>query len=158
MLRINPLTRKLNPSAQRYQPRFLLGILIIKEFTAQRLYRSFGVQGSTPFNTGIKSLRAKLPAEIFLFLIFKGLTARRLFKSFGVKGLNPSTFPGQPMTGHNKVPSQMNIICGKKQVKNGWRQNYKYRNILMKTRNLRGLNLCSDGCGCAEVQCRLHHV
>jgi hypothetical protein len=41
------------------------------------------------FNAWIKSLRATLPAEIFLpgILIFKGLTARRLYKSFGVKGL-----------------------------------------------------------------------
>jgi hypothetical protein len=40
-------------------------------------------------NTGIKSLRATVPAEIFLLgiLIFKGLTARRLYKSFGVKRL-----------------------------------------------------------------------
>jgi hypothetical protein len=41
------------------------------------------------------------------------------------------------MTEHNKVPSQMNIICGKKQCKNGWRQNYMYKNMLMKTLNLR---------------------
>jgi hypothetical protein len=40
----------------------------------------------TPEN---KSLRATLPAEIFVqvILIFKELTARRLCKSFGVKGL-----------------------------------------------------------------------
>jgi hypothetical protein len=41
------------------------------------------------FNVLIKSLRATLPAEIFLLriLIFKGLTARHLYKSFGVKVL-----------------------------------------------------------------------
>jgi hypothetical protein len=48
-------------------------------------------EGFKPFNAGIKSLRATLPADIFLLgiLIFKGLTARRLYKSFGVKGLMP---------------------------------------------------------------------
>jgi hypothetical protein len=42
-----------------------------------------------PFNAGFKSLRATLPAEIFLpgILIFKGLAVRRVYKSFGVKGL-----------------------------------------------------------------------
>jgi hypothetical protein len=42
-----------------------------------------------PFNPGIKSLPATLPAEIFWWglLIFKGVTARRLCKSLGVKGL-----------------------------------------------------------------------
>jgi hypothetical protein len=37
-----------------------------------------------PFNSGIKYLRATLPAEN---LIFKGFTARRLYMLFGVKGL-----------------------------------------------------------------------
>jgi hypothetical protein len=42
--RLNPLTLKLNPSAQRCLPRFLLGILIFKGLTTQRLYKSFGVK------------------------------------------------------------------------------------------------------------------
>jgi hypothetical protein len=33
---LNPLTPKLNPSAQRCLPRFLLGILIFKGLTARR--------------------------------------------------------------------------------------------------------------------------
>jgi hypothetical protein len=43
-----------------------------------------------PFNAGIRSLRATLPAENFLLgiLIFKGLTARRLYEPFGVKGIS----------------------------------------------------------------------
>jgi hypothetical protein len=41
-----------------------------------------------PFNAGIKSLHATLPAAISLLgiLTFKGLTARRLYKAFDVKG------------------------------------------------------------------------
>jgi hypothetical protein len=42
---LNPLTPELNPSAQRFLPRFLLGILIFKGLTARRLYKSFGVKG-----------------------------------------------------------------------------------------------------------------
>jgi hypothetical protein len=44
----------------------------------------------SPFNVGINSLRATLPAKVFFLpgiLIFKVLTTRRLYKSFGVKGL-----------------------------------------------------------------------
>jgi hypothetical protein len=43
-----------------------------------------------PFNAGIKSLRATLPAQNVLpgILIFKGLGARRLYKSFDVKRIN----------------------------------------------------------------------
>jgi hypothetical protein len=41
---INPLVPELNPSAQRCLPRFLLGILIFKGFTARRLYKSYGVK------------------------------------------------------------------------------------------------------------------
>jgi hypothetical protein len=55
-------------------------------------------QTVNPFNTGIKSIRAALIAEILLLgiLIFKGLTARRLYKSLGVKGLiNQRDFPNQ---------------------------------------------------------------
>jgi hypothetical protein len=44
-LKINPLTPELNPSAQRCLPIFLLWILIVKELTARRLYKSFGVKG-----------------------------------------------------------------------------------------------------------------
>jgi hypothetical protein len=40
---INPLTPKLNPSAQRSLPRFF--ILIFKGIIARRLYKSFGVKG-----------------------------------------------------------------------------------------------------------------
>jgi hypothetical protein len=40
-----PLTPELNPSAQRCQPRFLLGILIFKGLTGLHLYESFGVKG-----------------------------------------------------------------------------------------------------------------
>jgi hypothetical protein len=43
----NPLTPELNPSAQRCLPRFLLGILIFKGLTVQRLYKSFRVKGLT---------------------------------------------------------------------------------------------------------------
>jgi hypothetical protein len=45
------------------------------------------VQQRATLNAEIKSLRATLPAEIFLLeiLIFKELTARRLGKSFGVQ-------------------------------------------------------------------------
>jgi hypothetical protein len=42
---INPLTPELNLSGQRCLPDFLLGILIFKELTARRLYKSFGVKG-----------------------------------------------------------------------------------------------------------------
>jgi hypothetical protein len=56
----------------------------------RRLYKPFGIQGLNPFNAGVKSLRATLPAEIFVgILIFKGLTMRRLYKSFGLQELNP---------------------------------------------------------------------
>jgi hypothetical protein len=41
---INPLTPELHLSAQRCLPRFLLGILIFKGFTARSLYKSFGVK------------------------------------------------------------------------------------------------------------------
>jgi hypothetical protein len=41
----NPLTPKLNHSAQRCLPIFLLGILIFKGLTARRLYKSFDVKG-----------------------------------------------------------------------------------------------------------------
>jgi hypothetical protein len=44
---VNPLTPELNLSAQHGLPRFLLGILIFKGLTAQRLYKSFGVKGLT---------------------------------------------------------------------------------------------------------------
>jgi hypothetical protein len=56
----------------------------------QKCTFGYGYCEHSHFNAGIKSLRATLPAEIFLLgiLIFKGLTARRLYKSFGVKGLN----------------------------------------------------------------------
>jgi hypothetical protein len=48
-----------------------------------------------PFNAGIESLQATLPAETFLLGIgiFKGLITRRLYKSFGVKGLTPELNP-----------------------------------------------------------------
>jgi hypothetical protein len=42
---LNPLTPELNPSAQRYLPRFFTGILIFKRLTARHLYTSFGVKG-----------------------------------------------------------------------------------------------------------------
>jgi hypothetical protein len=42
--RINPLTPELNPSAQRYLPRFLLGILIFKGLITRRLCKSFSVK------------------------------------------------------------------------------------------------------------------
>jgi hypothetical protein len=61
---LGPLTPELNPASQRCLPRFLLGILIFKWLTVRRLYKSFGVKGLT-FNSGIKSLLATLPAEIF---------------------------------------------------------------------------------------------
>jgi hypothetical protein len=44
---INPLTPELNTSSQRCLPRFLLGILIFKGLTAQRLCKSFGGGGVT---------------------------------------------------------------------------------------------------------------
>jgi hypothetical protein len=56
---------ELNLFAQRCLPRFLLGILIFKERTERRLYKSFDVQGLNPFNADIKSLRATLRAQIF---------------------------------------------------------------------------------------------
>jgi hypothetical protein len=62
---VNTLTPELNPSAQRCLPRFFTGDFIFKGLTARRLYKSFGVQGLNPFNAGIKSLRATLPAQIF---------------------------------------------------------------------------------------------
>jgi hypothetical protein len=44
--RFNLLTTELNPSAQRCLQRyFLLGILIFKGLTTQRLYKSFGIKG-----------------------------------------------------------------------------------------------------------------
>jgi hypothetical protein len=66
-------------------PKFLFGILIFKGLTVRRLRKSLGVQGLNPFNAGIKSLRATLPAEIFLILIFEGslrdvLISRSVFK------------------------------------------------------------------------------
>jgi hypothetical protein len=42
---INPLTPELNPFAQQCLTRFFIGILIFKELTARRLYKSFGVKG-----------------------------------------------------------------------------------------------------------------
>jgi hypothetical protein len=45
------LTSKLNPSAQRCLPRFLKGILIFQGFTAQTLYKSFGVKGLRTLQT-----------------------------------------------------------------------------------------------------------
>jgi hypothetical protein len=54
---INPLTQELNPSAQRCLQRFLLGILIFKELTAQRLYKSFGVKGLIPTTTAATMLK-----------------------------------------------------------------------------------------------------
>jgi hypothetical protein len=51
---LNPLTPELNPSAHRCLTRFftgdfayifLLGILIFKELTARRLFKSFGLKG-----------------------------------------------------------------------------------------------------------------
>jgi hypothetical protein len=44
-VRVNPLTPELNPSAQRFLPRFFTGILIFKGLTARRLYKSFGIKG-----------------------------------------------------------------------------------------------------------------
>jgi hypothetical protein len=63
---------ELNPSAQCCQPSFLLGFLIFIGLTGRHLSKSFGVQGLNPFNAGIKSLRATLPAEIFYFYFLKG--------------------------------------------------------------------------------------
>jgi hypothetical protein len=40
-----PLMTELNPSAQSWMPRFLLGILIFKGLTARRLYKSFSIKG-----------------------------------------------------------------------------------------------------------------
>jgi hypothetical protein len=40
----NPLTLELNHSAQRCLPRLLMGILIFKGLTEQRIYKSFGVK------------------------------------------------------------------------------------------------------------------
>jgi hypothetical protein len=42
---LKTLTPELNPSAQRYLPRFLLVILIFKGLTARRFNKSFGVKG-----------------------------------------------------------------------------------------------------------------
>jgi hypothetical protein len=42
---INPLRPEFYPSAQRCLQRFLLGILIFKGLTAQRLYKAFGAKG-----------------------------------------------------------------------------------------------------------------
>jgi hypothetical protein len=42
---LNPLTPELNPSVQRHLPRFLLGILIVKELAALHLHASFCVKG-----------------------------------------------------------------------------------------------------------------
>jgi hypothetical protein len=44
-MNINPLTPELIPSAQRYLPRFMLGILIFKWLTVRRFCTSFGVKG-----------------------------------------------------------------------------------------------------------------
>jgi hypothetical protein len=41
----NPWSSELNPFTQRCLPRFFTGILIFKELTARRLYKSFGVEG-----------------------------------------------------------------------------------------------------------------
>jgi hypothetical protein len=48
---INPLTPELNPSAQRYLPKFLLGILIFKGLTERRIYKSLGFKGLNRRNT-----------------------------------------------------------------------------------------------------------
>jgi hypothetical protein len=58
-----------------------------------------------PFNARIKSLRATLPAEVFLLGIVnsKGLTGRRLYKSFGVKGLTNYTALWQRNMGYQEV-------------------------------------------------------
>jgi hypothetical protein len=45
LVKFNPSTPELNPSAQRYLPRFLLGILIFKGLTARRVYKAFGIKG-----------------------------------------------------------------------------------------------------------------
>jgi hypothetical protein len=42
---INPLTPEVYPPRNVACPYFLLGILIFKWLTAQRLYKSFGVKG-----------------------------------------------------------------------------------------------------------------
>jgi hypothetical protein len=52
---INPLTPELNLSVQRCLPRFLLGILIFKGFSARRLYKSLGVKGLITFKMLLKS-------------------------------------------------------------------------------------------------------
>jgi hypothetical protein len=51
------LKPKLNPSAQRCLPKFLVGILIFKGPTARRLYKSFDVKGLT------KSIFALYPTD-----------------------------------------------------------------------------------------------
>jgi hypothetical protein len=51
----NPLTPKLNPSAQKVACRdFLLEILIFKGLAARRLYKSFGVEGLVHRPEGLK--------------------------------------------------------------------------------------------------------
>jgi hypothetical protein len=45
---LNPLKPESNPSAQRCQPRFLMGILIFKDLTERRLYKSFSVMFHPP--------------------------------------------------------------------------------------------------------------
>jgi hypothetical protein len=44
---VNHLMPELNLFVQRCLPRFFTGIFIFKEFTARRLYKSFGVKGLT---------------------------------------------------------------------------------------------------------------
>jgi hypothetical protein len=63
---------ELNPSAQRYLPRFFLGCLIFKGLTARRLYKSFTVKGLMPKLN--PSAQRCLPRFLLGILIFKWLT------------------------------------------------------------------------------------
>jgi hypothetical protein len=67
---------------------------------------------TNPFNGGIISSRAKLPAKIFLLgiLILNGLTARRVYKSFGVKGLISSTCFEHLFTHHQEVLCMQQLV------------------------------------------------
>jgi hypothetical protein len=75
----NPLTPKLNPSAQRCLPRFFTGILIFKVLTARRLYIPFGVKGLSRHVCGYKRKTSKCPLLINYNHRFKTFFFLRIF-------------------------------------------------------------------------------
>jgi hypothetical protein len=50
------LTQELNPCAERYLPRLLLGMLTFKGLTARRLYKSFSFKGLMRQTRGQKKM------------------------------------------------------------------------------------------------------